>query len=216
MRIALIQASHNPDLTSALARAGLIAVEGEADGYIITTAPTDQSLIIEAALQGKPILGMGDGVAFLLESGLIPGLENNKPAITLAEPASAQATWVHLRLSPLYQRNAFTRHLSPTAILHVPVANANARFVMSEVLLQEIEEQGLNIFQYSNEAGVLTKDIAALANKAGNVMAALPQLASSEACDPLFKSMHDYIKKGVFNPVAPLHYYPRRVPPKHS
>jgi phosphoribosylformylglycinamidine (FGAM) synthase-like amidotransferase family enzyme len=210
MRIAVIQASHNPDVVSALERAGMMAVEGEADGYIITAAPTDQQFIIEAAAQGKPILGMGEGVSFLLETGLIPGLENNKPAITLTEPAPAQETWVHLRLPHLYQRNAFTRHLSPDTVLHLPVANSKTRFVMSAVLLQEIEEQGLNIFHYCDEAGVSTNDIAALANKAGNVMAVLPQLASSEMSDPIFKSMHDYIKKGVFNPVNPLHYYPRK------
>ena len=225
MRIALIQCSHEPDVLSAVLRAGMTPVECPAndtlldmDGYILAGAGSaDYSVLITAALQGKPVLGLGAGAGVLLETGLIPGLENNKPAVQLS---SHLQTAAHLRVSDQYQRNAFTRHLTPTTVLPITSTDINLGFAMSPVLLQEIEEQGLNVFQYCNEAGVVVGDapvnIAAMSNKAGNVMAVLPSLVCEAFSDAVFKSMHDYLKKGVFNQVAPLHYYPRRVPPQGS
>ena len=61
--------------------------------------------------------------------------------------------WINMRLSDQYQRNAFTRHLSLTDILHIPVAHGEGRFVMSEALLDEVQHQGLNVFQYCDEQG---------------------------------------------------------------
>src|SRR3990167_6110991 len=100
---------------------------------------------------GKPILGICNGAQILVECGLVPGLENNKLGMVLAENkriahgkilgTGYYNAWIHMRLSDEYQRNAFTKHLTSKDILRVPMAHAEGRFAMSDALLQEIEMQ---------------------------------------------------------------------------
>lgn len=263
MRIAILQfpgTNCERETMLAVERAGMIPVEflwnesadvlKEMDGYILAggfsyedrsragiIAALDPIMLIiaDAASQGKPVLGICNGAQVLVETGLVPGLENNKIAMALADNKRVQDgkvlgtgfynDWVNIRVSDHYQRNAFTRHLKPTDILRVPVAHAEGRFVMSEALLKEIQEQGLDVFQYCNEQGELIEDfpvnpngsvcnIAAVSNKAGNVMAMMPHPERTSVGDRLFASMRDYIAKGHFTPVEPLHYYPRFQAPK--
>ena len=129
--------------------------------------------------------------------------------------------WVNMRVSDEYQRNAFTRHLTVKDILHVPVAHGEGRFVMTEALLQEIEKQGLNVFQYCAADGKIIdsfpvnpngslKNIAAISNKAGNIMAMMPHPERTKNGDAIFQSMRDYIAEGRVENTVPLYYYPRR------
>lgn len=220
MRIAVIQCSQQPDLLSAIARFGMIAIQPgpqdawqDFDGYVLAGAdPMANDALVAATEAGKPVLGFGEGAAVLLGLGLVPGLENNKVAITLSPTSEARGA--SMRLSRDYQRNAYTRYVQQALVHTLPAPVPLPAFMMSPVLLQEIQEQGLDVFQYCDEQGVVLGEapfnIAAIANKAGNVMAVLPHLAWHENDDLLLKSMHDYLKKGVFNPVSPLNYYPRR------
>ena len=133
-----------------------------------------------------------------------------------------------MRLSDQYQRNAFTRHLTPEKVLHVPVAHGEGRFVMSAALLQEISVQGLNVFQYCDQAGRIIEhfpinpngsmaNIAAISNKAGNVMAMMPHPERTTNGDAIFLSMRDYINdthaQTNAQQMRPLDYYPR---PAHT
>ena len=112
---------------------------------------------------GKPILGICNGAQILVETGLVPGLENNKVGMVLTENKRVANgkilgtgyynAWVHMRLGDEYQRNAFTRHLTPKHILHIPIAHGEGRFVMTPALLQEVKIQGLNVFQYCDAQG---------------------------------------------------------------
>ncbi len=181
--------------------------------------------------KGKPVLGICNGAQILVETGLVPGLENNKLAMVLTENKRVANgkilgtgyynTWVHMRLSPEYQRNAFTRHLSKKDILHVPIAHGEGRFVMSDALLKEVQTQGLNVFQYCDESGNVVdsfpvnpngsmNNIAAISNKAGNVMAIMPHPERTMNGDVLFQSMRDHIIDGQKTDLTPLYYYPRR------
>src|SRR3990167_9978254 len=131
-------------------------------GIIAALDPVMQELRTQADL-GKPILGICNGAQILVETGLVPGLENNKIAMVLTENKRVSHgkilgtgyynAWIHMRLSDDYQRNAFTRHLTPKNILQVPVAHAEGRFVMQEALWQEIKMQGQHVFQYCDEEG---------------------------------------------------------------
>src|SRR3990167_3664679 len=128
--------------------------------------------------------------------------------------------WVHMRLSHDYQRNAFTRHLNSKSILHVPVAHAEGRFVMSQALWQELSAQGQAVFQYCDATGNIIdhfpvnpngshQNIAAVSNKVGNVMAIMPHPERTLNGDPLFQSMRDYITENKIEKTIPLYYYPR-------
>lgn len=200
-------------------------------GIIAALDPVMQEIKAQSE-KGKPILGICNGAQILVETGLVPGLENNKLAMVLTENkrmldgkilgTGYYNTWINMRLSDQYQRNAFTKHLTPKNILHVPVAHAQGRFVMSNALLQEVQAQGLNVFQYCDEKGDIIdtfpinpngslNNIAAISNKIGNVMAMMPHPERTTNGDAIFQSMRDYIKEGRTQQTVPLNYYPRRV-----
>lgn len=201
-------------------------------GIIAALDPVMQELKVQTE-QGKPLLGICNGAQILVETGLVPGLENNKLAMVLTDNkrmangkilgTGFYNAWVHMRLSDQYQRNAFTRHLSARDVLSIPVAHGEGRFVMTPVLLQEIMHQGLNVFQYCDEKGQITDEfpvnpngsmanIAAISNKAGNVMAIMPHPERTTQGDAIFSSMRDYIEAAHTVTVLPLTYYPRRTP----
>src|SRR3990167_2705379 len=163
-------------------------------GIIAALDPVMRELKQQSEL-GKPVLGICNGAQVLVETGLVPGLEHNRVGMVLAENkrmahgkilgTGFYNAWVHMRVSDTYQRNAFTRHLTPRDLLHIPVAHGEGRFVMSAALLDEIKTQGLNVFQYCDAAGRVIDtfpvnpngsmdNIAAISNKAGNVMAMMP------------------------------------------
>lgn len=181
--------------------------------------------------KGKPIFGICNGAQILVETGLVPGLENNKLALVLTDNKRVADgkilgtgyynNWIYMRLTKNYQRNAFTRHLTPKDILHVPVAHAEGRFVMSPALLQEIQVQGLNLFQYCDAEGNIIDgfpinpngsidNIAAISNKNGNVLAMMPHPERTTNGDAIFQSMRDYIAENGTQILEPLNYYPRR------
>ncbi len=264
MRIAVVQfpgSNCERETMLAVKRAGMEPVEflwnesreklNDMDGYIIVGGFSyeDRSRAgIIAALdpvmheikaqseKGKPILGICNGAQILVETGLVPGLENNKLGMVLTENKRVANgkilgtgyynAWVTMRLSDQYQRNAFTRHLSPQTLLTVPVAHGEGRFVMTDALLQEIEHQGLNVLKDCDAEGKIIdhfpvnpngslRNIAAISNKTGNVMAMMPHPERTVSGDPIFQSMRDYIVEGQRVETPPLYYYPRRTATPH-
>lgn len=259
IRIAVVQfpgSNCERETMLAVKRAGMEAVEflwnepreklDEMDGFIIVGGfsyedrsragiiaaldPVMQEIKVQSE-KGKPVLGICNGAQILVETGLVPGLENNKVAMVLTENKRVADgkilgtgyynTWINMRLSDDYQRNAFTRHLTPKKILHVPVAHGEGRFVMTPALLQEIKVQGLNVFQYCDESGNVVDqfpvnpngsidNIAAISSKQGNVMAMMPHPERTTNGDAIFQSIRDYIKEGRVEHTKPLDYYSRR------
>lgn len=181
-------------------------------GIIAALDPVVQD-IKKQSEKGKPILGICNGAQMLVESGLVPGLakpvslaltENKRIAEGKLIGTGFYNAWVTLRLANKHQHNAFTRHLSAEDLIHLPTAHAEGRFLIPETLLQELEEEGLNLFLYCDAEGKLVNhfpvnpngsagNIAAISNKAGNVMAIMPHPERTTNGDPLFRSMHDYI-----------------------
>lgn len=202
-------------------------------GIIAALDPIMQEIKAQSEM-GKPILGICNGAQILVETGLVPGIENNKVGLALSENKRMVNTkvlgtgyynaWINMRLADQYQRNAFTRQLKTKDILHVPVAHAEGRFVMTEALLQEIKAQGQHVFQYCDAEGVIrnhfpinpngsVENIAAISNKQGNVMAMMPHPERTTNGDLIFQSMRDYIETGNSRSIQktiPLYYYPRR------
>lgn len=199
-------------------------------GIIAALDPVMEEIKRQSELQ-KPVLGICNGAQILVETGLVPGLENNKLGIALTENKRIAAekilgtgffnTWVHMRVSDEYQRNAFTKHLTTKNILHIPIAHAEGRFMMSQALLEEIKAQGLNVFQYCDAEGFVIdhfpvnpngsiNNIAAISNKQGNVMAIMPHPERTAEGDVIFQSMRTYIEEKRTESTAPLYYYPRK------
>lgn len=198
-------------------------------GAIAALDPVMQVIKTQSHL-GKPVLGICNGAQILVETGLVPGIENDKVGMVLTDNKRMKDgkvlgtgyynAWINMRLSDHYQLNAFTKHLKPTDILSVPVAHAEGRFVIPPALLAEMQLLGANVFQYCDAQGHILDEfpvnpngsinnIAAVANKAGNVMAMMPHPERTLNGDRLFISMRDYIEEGYVQRVAPLNYYPR-------
>jgi phosphoribosylformylglycinamidine synthase I len=258
MRIAIVQfpgSNCERETILAVKRAGMEPVEflwneskeklAGCDGYIIVggfsyedrsrsgaIAALDpiMQVIREQSAAGKPILGICNGAQILVETGLVPGIENNRVCMALTENkrmSDGQVlgtgfynAWIHMRLSENFQYNAFTRYLTPKDVMHVPVAHGEGRFVIPGGLLAEMQNQGLNLFQYCDANGKVIDafpvnpngsidNIAAVSNKAGNVMAMMPHPERTPNGDAIFQSMRDYIASGQHERLAPLSYQPR-------
>lgn len=198
-------------------------------GIIAALDPIMQSIKQQSQL-GKPILGICNGAQILVESGLVPGLPNDVVGMALADNKRMRDgtilgtgyynAWAFMRLSYEYQLNAFTKHLTPKNILHVPVAHGEGRFVIPPALLTEMLSNGQCVFQYCDLNGQIVDEfpvnpngsidnIAAVSNKAGNVMAMMPHPERTTQGDVIFQSMRDYIADGFVNQVAPLYYQNR-------
>ncbi len=232
MRIAILAfpgAEQGPELSLALHRAELEVVHfsgkepteqwAVCDGYILISgegqlAETNTLATLQSqSARGKPILGIGAAASILVNSGLVPGLEDGRAGLTLASSTAAAST-VRIRLTTDYQYNAFTRYLTPQHLLTTEMRTATGHFVIPPGLLHELELQGLNVFCYCDAHGeILSKpaahNIAALANKAGNVMAIIPHPEKTLDGDALFISLRDHLRSGYIASVAPLHYWPR-------
>ncbi|HSW69660.1 MAG TPA: hypothetical protein VLI69_05880 [Gammaproteobacteria bacterium] len=220
MRIALMSSSPHPELILAIKRAGMQPEEYSLQdpqeklnhyaGYIITEN-FSEALLSDLKIQsqsGKPLLGIGRGAKFLIDTGLVPGLENHQPCINLIDNHSTQN--VTICLSDSFQLNAFTRYLNPRDILSLSTPSESG-FKIPPALLMEIKEIGMNVFHYCDAKGQKSVDhIAALSNKSGNVMAMLPCPQLTSSVDLIFQSMRDYIHEGFVPHVAPLSYYPRK------
>lgn len=198
-------------------------------GVIAALDPLMQTIKQQSEL-GKPVLGICNGAQILVETGLVPGLEHNRVGMALTDNKRIQQgkilgtgyynAWVNMRLSDHYQLNAFTRTLSPKNILHVPVAHGEGRFIIPPALLSEMQNNGQCLFQYCDVNGKIIdefpvnpngsiQNIAAVSNKAGNVMAMMPHPERTINGDAIFASMRDYIEQGYNQRVAPMHYQPQ-------
>lgn len=208
---------------------GGFSYEDRSRSGIIAALDPIMQVIAEQSDAGKPVLGICNGAQILVESGLVPGLENHRVALALTENKRMRDgqvlgtgyynAWVNMRLADEFQYNAFTRYLSPREILHVPVAHGEGRFVIPPALWMEMQMQGLGVFRYCDANGNIVNEfpvnpngsmhnLAAVSNKAGNVMAMMPHPERTPNGDKIFLSMRDHIEKGYIERVAPLHYSP--------
>jgi len=209
---------------------GGFSYEDRSRAGIIAALDPVMQVIKQQSQLGKPVLGICNGAQILVEAGLVPGLERYQLGMALTDNKRMQHdrvlgtgyynAWVTIRLSDGYQLNAFTRYLNLKKILKIPVAHAEGRFVIPPVLLAELKRNGLGLFQYCDESGEIidafpvnpngsVHNIAAITNKAGNVMAMMPHPERTSEGDAIFKSMRDYIASGYITKPVVLDYQPR-------
>lgn len=145
--------------------------------------------ICEEAEAGKPVLGICNGAQVLLEAGLVPGIERGRVEMGLAtnvmpDRDGYHTFWTHLRVAAPF--TAATAALETGDVVPIPVAHAEGRFVTgNEHLVESLFDRGQVVMTYARPDGSpgdgfptnpngSVRDIAAVSNQRGNVVAMMP------------------------------------------
>ncbi|PCI36416.1 MAG: phosphoribosylformylglycinamidine synthase I [Thiotrichales bacterium] len=186
-------------------------------GLIATKDPLIDKLKLQADM-GKPVLGICNGAQILLETGLVPGIADNRIMLALANNqriANNQViatgyynAWVHIKPMTLRKHQAFTHNITNDSILKMPISHAEGCFVTDENIMQALRKSSATLWQYCDDKGNTDNNfptnpngsihsLAAISNLAGNVLAIMPHPERTQLADSsLFASMHQHIKNG--------------------
>jgi len=197
-------------------------------GIIASLDPLIDIIKIQSE-SGKPVLGICNGAQILIESGLVPGLENHVLGMALTDNKRTKDghvlgtgyynNWTNLVLSVPNKRTAFTRNMAKGETINVPFAHAEGRFIIEDSLLTELIKNEQTVFRYGDSNGNIiegfptnpngsTYNLAAVCNPQGNVMAIMPHPERTSNGDAIFASMRDYILNGNSTDFKPLKYSP--------
>ena len=186
-------------------------------GIIAALDPIIENVRLES-LKGKPVLGICNGAQILVESGLVPGLKNKQVSIALTENKRTVENevigvgyynaWTYLKPFSKVKSCSFTLDIKPDDLLFIPLAHGEGRFVLQRGLYNHLKKNNQIPFKYCNEDGEIIdqfptnpngseKNIAAVCNIDGNIMAIMPHPERTKNGDKIFKSMKSYISKKV-------------------
>ena len=189
-------------------------------GVIAALDPIIKQIKVEAK-SGKPVLGICNGAQILVESGMVPGLENGRVGVALTDNKRIKKnhvigvgyynTWANLTVSVPPDRCAFTRKLKPEESINIPLAHGEGRFIIPDELLEKMIKNKQTVYRYCDEGGNIldefptnpngsTYNLAAVCNPAGNVMAMMPHPERTSNGDVIFSSMKDFIDNN--NPIS--------------
>lgn len=189
-------------------------------GVIAALDPIIKQIKVEAK-SGKPVLGICNGAQILVESGMVPGLENGRVGVALTDNKRIKKnhvigvgyynTWANLTVSVPPDRCAFTRKLKPEESINIPLAHGEGRFIVPSELLGKMIKNKQTVYRYCDEGGNIidefptnpngsTYNLAAVCNPAGNVMAMMPHPERTSNGDVVFSSMKDFIDNN--NPIS--------------
>jgi phosphoribosylformylglycinamidine synthase subunit PurQ / glutaminase len=135
-------------------------------GAIARFAPTMEA-VARFAAGGGPVLGICNGFQVLCEAGLLPG------ALLPNEGLRFHFRQVELEVTG---RCVWTAEIDPGERLSIPTKHMTGRYFAPDEDLDRLEAEGQVILRYAaghNPNGSL-RDIAGVANEAGNVMGLMP------------------------------------------
>ena len=144
-------------------------------GAIARFAPAMEA-VSRFAAEGGPVLGICNGFQVLCEAGLLPG------ALLPNEGLRFHFRQVELEVAG---ECAWTTGIVPGERLSIPTKHMSGRYFAPDEELNRLEDSGRVVLRYAsghNPNGSL-RDIAGVANEAGNVMGLMPH--PEHAVDPL-------------------------------
>jgi phosphoribosylformylglycinamidine synthase subunit PurQ / glutaminase len=180
-------------------------------GLIAAQAPIMNALKLQADM-GKPVLGICNGAQVLVESGMVPGFKNYPLSMALAHNKRMKHgellgtgfynAWVHVKTD---SDKVFG--WAADKPLHIPMAHAEGRFMMTDETYAALKDAGAGIWQYCDADGAVDEhfptnpngskhNIAAISNFAGNVLAMMPHPERTEKGDAVFAGMKRSIEQG--------------------
>jgi phosphoribosylformylglycinamidine synthase subunit PurQ / glutaminase len=135
-------------------------------GAIARFAPI-MAVIVKAAQDGMPVLGICNGFQVLCESHLLPGalIRNDHRKFICRDQ--------HLIVENA--KTAWTAGYDEGQEIVVPIKNGEGGYVADEHVLDQLEAEGRVVVRYARENpnGSL-RDIAGITNQAGNVVGLMP------------------------------------------
>lgn len=188
-------------------------------GIIAALDPLLQIIKIESE-KGKPVLGICNGAQILVESGLVPGINNYNISIALSKNkriynnevlgVGYYNNWSNLKMIINPKRSAFTRHFKKNEFFNAPFAHGEGRFIINNTLLKKMIKNQQILFQYCDKNGHVINEfptnpngsifnISAISNLNGNIMAMMPHPERTINGDKIFSSMKEFIEQK--NPV---------------
>lgn len=157
-------------------------------GAIARFAPV-MGALVEAAAQGKTIIGICNGFQILTEAGLLPG------ALMRNQTLKFRCHSTMLKVEN--NQTAFTSEYAAGEEIDIPIAHGEGNFYCDEATLRELEANNQIVFRYAGEnPNGSVGNIAGVCSKDGNVLGMMPhperavsQLLGSEDGVRIFKSI---------------------------
>jgi phosphoribosylformylglycinamidine synthase subunit PurQ / glutaminase len=150
----------------------LIAVPGgfSYGDYLRSGAMAAQSpimrAVVDAAHQGRMVMGICNGFQVLTETGLLPG--------ALMRNAGIRFVCRDVALTVSNSQTAFTSGYDVDEPITVPVAHHDGNYFADAATLDQLEGEGRVVFRYAEPVNGSARDIAGIVNNAGNVMGMMP------------------------------------------
>jgi phosphoribosylformylglycinamidine synthase subunit PurQ / glutaminase len=122
--------------------------------------------VVEAAAQGRTVVGICNGFQVLTEAGLLPG--------ALMRNAGIKFVGRDVALSVANSQTAFTSRYDAGERVTFPVAHHDGNYFADAETLDRIEGEGRVVFRYAEAVNGSARDIAGIINDAGNVIGMMP------------------------------------------
>ncbi len=122
--------------------------------------------VIDAAGQGRTVLGICNGFQVLTEAGLLPG--------ALMRNAGIRFVGRDVALTVSNSQTAFTARYNAGERVTFPVAHHDGNYFADDATLDRLEGDGRVIFRYAESVNGSARDIAGIMNDAGNVLGLMP------------------------------------------
>ncbi|MFM9977288.1 MAG: phosphoribosylformylglycinamidine synthase subunit PurQ [Sphingomonadaceae bacterium] len=122
--------------------------------------------VIDAARDGRTVLGICNGFQVLTEAGLLPG--------ALMRNAAIRFVGRDVKLSVGTSQTAFTSCYEHDEPLTLPVAHHDGNYFADDATLDRLEGEGRVAFRYAERVNGSARDIAGIVNDAGNVLGLMP------------------------------------------
>ena len=122
--------------------------------------------VIDAAAQGRMVMGICNGFQVLTEAGLLPGALMRNAGIKFVGRDAA--------LTVANSQTAFTARYDGGERVTFPVAHHDGNYVADDATLDRLEGEGRIVFRYDEPVNGSARSIAGIINDAGNVLGMMP------------------------------------------
>lgn len=149
--------------------------------YLRCGAIAHQSPIMAAvtafAARGGPVLGICNGFQILCEAGLLPG--------AMLRNEGLRFTSIPARLRVETTATPWTSGYDADQRITIPLKNGEGRYHADDATLDALEQQGRIVVRYLDNPNGSARDVAGVANEAGNVVGLMPH--PEHAVDPALR-----------------------------